>query len=185
MKRILTITALSSVLATGALAATEEQTNLINQYAPDVNVEMLSDQQVIEAFAIANSGDSDIHKGEKIEAIAMRDDEPMTFSAEQMAQIEEYLPTETVMMMTGQQRGDALAIINGADTDDDVKAQLMALADDATPMLTPAEVSRVETLAPDADLTMLTAEQVSQIRALIYTDENDAQLKGRIMDVVS
>ncbi|MBE9640659.1 hypothetical protein [Salipiger mangrovisoli] len=185
MKRFLAMTALTSVLATGAMAATEEQTNLINTYAPDVDVSMLTDDQVIQAMAVANSGDSDTQKRQGIETIAMRDAAPSTFSEEQMAQIEAYLPADRVVMLTGEQRGDALAIINGASTDDDIRAQLEALGEDITPALTPAEITRVETLAPDADLTVLTAEQVSKIRALIYTDENDAQLKGRLMDVVS
>ncbi|AWI82570.1 hypothetical protein CEW88_02180 [Alloyangia pacifica] len=185
MKRFLAMTALTSVLATGALAATEEQANLINTYAPDVDVMTLTDTQVIEAMAIANSGGSDNQKREGIETIAMRESAPMTFSAEQMAQIEEYLPAEQVMMMTGDQRGDALAIISGASTDEDIRAKLAALGDDITPALTPAEISRVETLAPEADLTVLTPEQVAKIRALIYTDDSDGQLKGRLLDVVS
>ncbi|WP_226629793.1 hypothetical protein [Alloyangia pacifica] len=185
MKRFFAATALTSLLATGAFAATEEQATLINTYAPDVDVSMLTDQQVIEAMAIANSGDSDNHKREGIETIAMNDAAPSTFSEEQIAQIEEYLPAEQVAMLTDEQRGEALAIINGASTDDNVRAQLEALEADITPALTPAELSRVSTLAPDADLTVLTAEQVSQIRALIYTDENDAQLQGRLMDVLS
>lgn len=185
MKRFLAMTALTSVLATGALAATEEQANLINTYAPDVDVMTLTDTQVIEAMAIANSGGSDNQKREGIETIAMRESTPMTFSAEQIAQIEEYLPAEQVMMMTGEQRGDALAIISGASTDEDIRAKLGALGEDVTPALTPAEISRVETLAPEADLTVLTPEQVGKIRALIYTDDSDGQLKGRLLDVVS
>ncbi|SDI93587.1 hypothetical protein [Alloyangia pacifica] len=185
MKRFLAMTALTSVLATGALAATEEQATLINNFAPDVDVSMLTEDQVIQAMAIANSGESDTDKRDRIETIAMRDSAPTTFSQEQMAQIEVYLPADKVMMLTGEQRGDALAIIAGGSSDDDIRAQVAALGEDIAPALTAGEISRVEELAPDADLTVLTAAQVSEIRSVIYDDDNDADLKDRLMNIVS
>ncbi|WP_353471128.1 hypothetical protein PVT71_07220 [Salipiger sp. H15] len=185
MKRFIAITALTSALATGAFAASEAQTDLINTYAPDVDVSALSEQQLNDAFSVANSGESDTLKRSTIESIAMTERAPSTFSAEQLAQIEAYLPSETVMMMTGEQRADALAMINSGMDDTELRGLLNAMGENMVPGLTPAEISRVETIAPEADLTVLSAEQVSRLRALIYTDESDGQIKGRVLDIVS
>lgn len=185
MKRFIATTALASVLATGAFAATQEQTTLINSLAPEVNVDAMTDQQVLEAVAIANGGTSDTHKRDSIQAIAMGDSAPTTFSPQQIAQIEEYLPASTVEAMSGEQLGTALSLINGADEDDDVQASLEALGRDVTPALTPSEIARVETLAPSADLTVLTGEQIDRLRAVIYSDESDGELKEGILEVVS
>ncbi|NIY96808.1 hypothetical protein HC022_11350, partial [Salipiger sp. HF18] len=59
MKRFLTITALSTVIATSAFAASEAEMTAISTYYPDANYETLTDQQVAEMFAIANSGKDD------------------------------------------------------------------------------------------------------------------------------
>ena len=56
MKRILTATALISVIATGAMAQSESSFNAneINTFIPEVNVEMLPDAQVASLMATIN-----------------------------------------------------------------------------------------------------------------------------------
>lgn len=129
MKKFLAAFALSGLTATAAFAeATPEQAAAINQYAPDVDVSMLSDAQVADAFAAANGTDSDAEKRSRIEFIASGGStEPMTFSDEQIARIEEYVSPEEVAMMTGQQMGDALAIISSDENDTQKTALIKAM----------------------------------------------------------
>ncbi|EBA06230.1 hypothetical protein [Sagittula stellata] len=66
MKRILTATALVSVIATGAMAQSESSFNAneINTFIPEVNVEMLPDAQVASLMAII-SGDGNEESKER------------------------------------------------------------------------------------------------------------------------
>ncbi|MFW2588483.1 hypothetical protein [Sagittula sp. SSi028] len=57
MKRFITATALTTVIATGAFAANQFDTNTIHQYIPEVDVSTLSDQQVAALVSIATSED--------------------------------------------------------------------------------------------------------------------------------
>ena len=57
MKRILTATAIASIIAGGALAQTGYQENKINEYLPNVDVSTLNDEQVAMLMSMANSGD--------------------------------------------------------------------------------------------------------------------------------
>lgn len=129
MKRILTLLAVSGLAAGAAFAeATPEQASAINQYAPDVDVSMLTDQQVADAFAAANGTQSDAEKRARIEFIASGGGtEPMTFSEAQISQLEQYVTPDEVSMMTGQQMGDALAIIAGPGGDDEKSARIKAM----------------------------------------------------------
>ncbi|WP_353473100.1 hypothetical protein PVT71_03460 [Salipiger sp. H15] len=129
MTRFLAILAVSGLAAGAAFAeATHEQAMAINRYAPDVDVSMLSDAQVEAAFAAANGSDSDAEKRSQIEFIAGGGGTaPTTFSEEQIALIEQYVTPDEVSMMTGQQMGDALAIINGEDGDAEKSARIRAM----------------------------------------------------------
>ncbi|MCT4371124.1 hypothetical protein CLG85_012675 [Yangia mangrovi] len=129
MKRFVAALLVSGIAAGAALAeATPEQTSAINQYAPDIDVSMLSDAQVDAAFAAANGKDSDAEKRTQIEFIANGGgSRPMTFSEEQIALIEEYVSPEEVAKMTGQQMGDALSIISTSENDDQKAARIKAL----------------------------------------------------------
>ena len=73
MKRLLTATALAATMATSAFAASDAERAAITMYYPDANFSVLSDDQVTEMFAVANSGSSDTQKRQDIEAIAAMD----------------------------------------------------------------------------------------------------------------
>ncbi len=146
---------------------------------------MLSDEQVQEAFSIANGQENDAEKRRRIEFVASGDNEPMTFSDQQIAQIEEYLSPEEVMMMTGQQKGDALAIIAGAKSGDDVTAKLQALSRDVVPQLTPAETQQLMALVPGIDAGTLTQEQIGHVRRTIYNTDSDGEKRGYLESVLN
>ena len=129
MKRLVAALLVSGITAGAALAdATPEQASAINQYAPGVDVSMLNDDQVEAAFAAANGTDSDAEKRTQIEFIASGEGtEPMTFSEEQIALIEEYVSPEEVAKMTGQQMGNALSIISTSENHNQKAARIKAL----------------------------------------------------------
>ena len=55
----------------------------------------------------------------------------------------------------------------------------------AAPNLTTGEMQAVKSVAPDADLTVLTTEQVNEIRAAIYGADEDAEKRNKIEDALS
>ncbi|MBE9639003.1 hypothetical protein [Salipiger mangrovisoli] len=121
---------LAAGLATGTAhaEATPAQAAAINQYAPDVDVSMMSDQQVAAAFAAANGSDTDAEKRAQIAFIAGGGGtEPMTFSEAQIALLEDYVPPDVVAKMSGQQIGDALAIISRDENHDQKAARIKAM----------------------------------------------------------
>ena len=75
-------------------------------------------------------------------------------------------------------------VTEGGDMDD-LRVQLVESMSDLQPQLTDAEVNAVQDLVPEADLTVLTGEQVEQIRAALYGYQDDAEQKSRIEMVLS
>lgn len=184
MKRFFAITAMTSMLATGALAASEAQTQAIQQFAPQIDVTQLTDAQVDEMFAVAKGGESDNYKADRIAAIAEPGNAIMV-SPEQEAEIAMYVPSWAVESMTGAEKAEAINILSGSGSEVDKKTDIMAILYNENPALTPAEMQRVESFAPGTDLSMLTDKQVDDVRAAIYSNENDGNIRDRLSEILS
>ncbi|NDV53015.1 hypothetical protein [Salipiger sp. PrR003] len=184
MKTFIAGTVIALTIASSALAATEEQAAMITQYAPDVDVASMTDEQVAEAFAIANSSVNDAQKEIRITFVANNVEPPRTFSDDQISLIEEYVDPSEVMMMSGQQKADALALISGGSSREEVTGELEAMIIGITPALTPAEAQQVNTYVTGADIAALTEEQVGEIRGVIYSQEGDGQKRERLQQIM-
>ncbi|EPX86850.1 hypothetical protein [Salipiger mucosus] len=185
MKRILTVTALTTVLATGAYAASEAEVTAINTVAPGVDVSMMTDAQVDEAFAIAKSGDSDVEKRDKIQQIVEGSNMIDSVSPEVDAMIMEYVPDWQVAAMTDAQKVEAQAIIESGSEPADIREEVMAIVTGDAAALTEAEMQRVMFFVPDAQLTDLTAEDVNEVRAAIYSGSSDVDIRRDLEQALS
>lgn len=185
MKTFVATVVIALSISGAAYSATEEQMAMIIQYAPDVDVTAMTDDQVSEAFAIADGTADDAQKQIRIAFIANNVEPPRTFSDEQISLIEAYIDPSLVMMMSGQQKADALALINGGTSKDHISGELEAMVIGITPALTPAEEQQVNTYVSGADLAALAAEQVGEIRAVIYSQDGDGQKRERLRQIIN
>ena len=185
MKRLLTATALAATMATSAFAASDAERAAITMYYPDANFSVLSDDQVTEMFAVANSGSSDTQKRQDIEAIAAMDNpSPASADVSEM-DLTAYVPEWRLNEMTEAEKQEVIALVNQDDNPDNVRVQLLKDMESAAPNLTTGEMQAVKSVAPDADLTVLTTEQVNEIRAAIYGADEDAEKRNKIEDALS
>ncbi|KHQ54916.1 hypothetical protein [Mameliella alba] len=69
MTRFITATALATVVATGAFAQSQVETQTIEKYFPNVNVETLTELQVTQLTTIAASGESVSEKRAQMRAL--------------------------------------------------------------------------------------------------------------------
>ncbi len=69
MTRFITATALATVLATGAFAQPQVDTQTIEKFFPNVNVETLTERQVTQLTSIATSGESVSEKRAQMRAL--------------------------------------------------------------------------------------------------------------------
>ncbi|MCR8551090.1 hypothetical protein M4578_25000 [Salipiger sp. P9] len=185
MKRFLTATVLTSLLATSAFAATEAETQAIKTFLPDTPVSSLSDAQVTELFAISKSGVSDREKVTRMQAVVEGTTPVTTFSAEENALLEQYLPAEKLAMLTASQKAEALGIIRGGSDKTKIEDRLSVLGVDRQSPLTDGELARIAFFVPDANVTVLGSEQISELRAALYSGHSDSEIRDRLMDILS
>ncbi|GAA4219016.1 hypothetical protein J4E08_17810 [Sagittula sp. NFXS13] len=128
MKRFITAAALTSVIATGAFAATEYQTSTINQYVPEVDVSTLSDEQVDALIAISGSAD-EADKEQKMRSYLGVQTSPATVDTTTTTMttadasmddptISQYLPDVDQSTLTDQQKAALVGIATSADESD-------------------------------------------------------------------
>ncbi len=242
MKRFLTITALTAVMGTGAFAASQAEVNAITAYYPDANFSVLTDDQVSEMMAIAQSGAEDTEKAERIQAIAVTDtidgtaaptqaeinaittfypeadftsltdeqitemmaiaqsgdddtekarrieaiaetDNPSIETADR-AVLTEYFPEWRGEEMTEADKDRIVALVNRGVDPESIRVQLLQDMEQAAPNLTPAEVAAVQQVVPDADLRVLTTEQVNHVRAALYGEDSEHEQREAIKDAL-
>lgn len=153
MKRILTATALVSVIASGAFAATDFDTQTINQYVPDVDVSTLSDEQVAALVGIATS-------------------EPESKKEEHMrAYLKDFVspPTTTVVKVVPVDSPEGQAALAAAEAEP-VEVNGSEFYD-----------NQIASYLPDVDLSTLSAEQKAALIAISTesASENDKERKMR------
>ncbi|MBP0483453.1 hypothetical protein [Sagittula salina] len=149
MKRFLTATALMSIVATGAFAATDYEATTINTYLPDVDVSTLNDEQVGALMNIAGSN-TEAEKEEQMRAYLGEFNSPeMTTSvkvvpAEEAAEMEaegtmepadpdfydnviaSFLPDVSIETLTDEQKSALVNIANGDGNENDKKREMEA-----------------------------------------------------------
>lgn len=183
MKRLLTITALTSVVATSAFAASQAEMSAISRYYPEANFETLTDDQVSEMFAISVSSESDADKAMLMEnVVEASNPNPVTTDVD----INAYVPEWRLVEMSDSERDRIIALVSRGEDPESTRVQIVESMQDVAPNLTTGEVEAVERIAPEADVTVLTTEQVYEVRAVLYDDDqNDANKKSRIDQILS
>ena len=184
MKRLLTATALAATMATSAFAASEAEQAAITTYYPDANFATLSDDQVAEMFAIANSGSSDTQKRQDIEAVAMMDNPSQASADVSDMDLTAYVPAWRLDEMTEEEKQNVVALVNRGEDPESIRVQLLNDMESAAPNLTPGEIQAVKKVAPDADLSVLTTDQVNEIRAAIYGADEDTEMRRKVEEAL-
>lgn len=175
MKRILTATALATLMATGAHALTAAEEATIERFVPGANMAILDDAEVAQLVAIANSGDSISEKEAKMRAIITGDSMvDYSLSEGQLVKLMRVAPEIDVMAMTDAEKAQAIAIVNSAESRSDAIAKLRAFAESSNPtmsMLTEAEIVTLQRYAPTLDLAMLTEQEVLRLKTAINSGD--------------
>ncbi|EIE52136.1 hypothetical protein AL036_12935 [Salipiger aestuarii] len=178
MKRFMTITALTAVMGTSAFAASQAEMNAISMYYPEANFATLTDTQVAEMMTIAQSGKEDTDKATLIMSIAQPDN-PSIVTADRLI-LTEYFPEWRINEMTEADKDRIVALVNRGADPESIRVQLLDDMEQAAPNLTEAEVAAVHQLVPEADLRVLTTEQVNHLRAALYGKDSDSDQRQAI-----
>ncbi|SDY50537.1 hypothetical protein SAMN05444340_10990 [Citreimonas salinaria] len=182
MKRIFATTALTAVLATGAFAQTEAQITEVERFLPNVNVELLPEETVQELVTIAHGGGSFDDRQQRMQALINIDSVvTATFTEAQLVEVRTAVPDVDIATMTDAQILQALSIVRSADASDaEQKIRAIVNSDDETTlMLTDAEIRDIRLIAPEFDLTTITADDAVELRAALASGDRD-----RVMTVV-
>lgn len=140
MKRILTATAITALMATGVAAATDTESVLIQKYVPNAQVDMLSDEQVEQIKQVAYGGESFSEKRNQIraligdEAIAeeatmvpMYEMEGERISEQEALSIQKYAPDVDPMALPEDTAAQLLTIIHSGDSESEKRNMVRAL----------------------------------------------------------
>lgn len=170
-------------IARGAPAETpampsEAESSAIKMFYPEVDFATLSSEQVAEMMAIAQSGKEDSNKTQLIKAIA-EPSNPSIASADKVV-LTDYFPEWRVNELTTEEKDRIVALVNRGVDPDTIRVQLLDGMTEAAPNLTPSEIAAVHQIVPEADLRVLTTEQVNHLRAAIYGSDNDSDQRQRI-----
>lgn len=182
MTRIFAGTALAAVLATGAFAATEAEMAKIQQYAPNVDVSTMSEQQVDAVMNIINGGDSMGEKQAKISGLVGEAGDNTVVSevsSGQLVRLQQYAPGLDFTGISASELEQALNVIDSSESKGDALAQLQtystgaASPDASAAPFTEAEMTQIRTAAPDLDPMTLSSEQRAELQAAISTGDSD------------
>ncbi|MBN7785858.1 hypothetical protein JYP51_13075 [Ponticoccus gilvus] len=182
MKRLFAGTALAAVLATGAFAATEEEMTAIQEYAPNVDVSTMSEQQIDAVMNVIHGSDSEGEKSAKILALVGEAGDNTVVSevsSGQLARLQQYAPELDFTGITASELEQALNLIDSADSKGEALAQLrnystnsVSEAPSAAPF-TEAELSQIAAAAPDLDPMTLSVEQRAELQAALATGDSE------------
>ncbi len=176
MKRFLTATALTTVIATAGVAGTEGQEAKIKQYLPQTNIEMLSDAQMTQLITIANSGDSYSEKTEQMENIVMESN-PVELELRnvQTTDLIYLAPSIDFTAFTAEELENAVIVVRDASSVDDARQRLRVIGVERTMVssgiLSEAEVNTIKTFDPEINLSELTDEEIVRIQAAIASGD--------------
>ena len=180
MKRFLTATALTTLMTTAAVAATEAEIDTINGFLPEVNVATLSEEQVTILSTIATSGDSYSEKRAKMRSVVNGDAMIMTTLTEgEMAQLQSYAPQVDFMSFTDAELEQALVIVNSAGSKSEGLAQLRSFEASSAPVttepLTEGEMVQLETYAPQIDFASFSDAELQQALVIVASSSSKSE----------
>ncbi|MBE9636378.1 hypothetical protein [Salipiger mangrovisoli] len=129
MKFFLAISSVSFALAaTSPAVADEDLLNQLSRYVPESVLSLLSESQILTAFSLSTSRDSNAQKASRIEYIATSGSAPRTYSSQQLDLVREYVSDDELSRMSGQHIGSAMAIAHSSRPEVEKRGLIRALS---------------------------------------------------------
>ncbi len=195
MKRLINATT-ASILAISAStfavnAATQAEINTIERFAPDANLEMLTEAEIQSVLAVINSTDKTSELFTTVPAMvndmsegAMRN----TATQGELSAIESYVPGVETAMLTQDQVDAAMLIINGGESESAKRNQVRAIVEDTevntTAMLTEGQKADIEAYLPDMEVAMLQQDTAYAILNIISSSDSESEKLSQIEALV-
>lgn len=192
MKRMMIATALATTIGTAGFAATEAEIQQVQSFDESIDTSVLTDTQYDLAYGIVTSGDSFSEKSSKLRALTTKNEmeqDAAVISEAEMNRLLSYAPDADFSTITQAQAEMALSATYGSDSHSEVTQRVRSIlrSDDNTALINVG--SNVERLlldyAPDADLTGLTAEELSIAMSYINSDMTRTETAERIQALLN
>lgn len=192
MKRMMIATALATTIGTAGLAATEAEIQQVQSFDPSIDTTGFTDEQYDLAYGIVTSGESRSDQIAKLRALAVEDDTmvgmPMISEAE-MQRLLKYAPDADLSTVTQAQAEMAITMTYGSESETEITRRVQSILDDTSEDSRVVVGQGVESLllryAPDADLTGLTAEELSLAMSYINSDLTRTETADRIQTLLN
>ena len=189
MKKLLTATALTTLLGTAAFAQTDAEQAQINQYLPGTDIATLTEAEITSLVAIANGGDSDTEKRAQMQAVVEGSNTitTTTVTAVNVTQLQQYAPNTDFTTWSAEDLANAQVIANSGLSDTEVRARLQNYDSGRTmvsaDMISQEEMLLINRYLPTVDLSTLTEDQVQEMVGIVNSDEDFKQRK--LMEVIN
>ncbi|SHI08045.1 hypothetical protein [Marivita hallyeonensis] len=188
MKRMMIATALVTTLGTAAMAATDEQIQQIERFAPGIETSNLTEAELQTAYGIVTSGDS---RGEKIAKLRALETDANAGSFEMLSdaelmRLEQYAPGFDWTDVTPAQAQAALAITYGGDSEGVKSERVQAILTDENSMtemnadITAGQRMMITNYAPNVDVDALSESDVQSILSVIHSGASRGEIAGQI-----
>ncbi|WP_343501676.1 hypothetical protein [Alloyangia pacifica] len=129
MKFFLAISSLSLALAaTSPATAQQSLVDQLSQYVPDSVLSLLSESEILTAFSMSTSRETNAQKASRVAYIATSGSAPRTYSRTQLDLVGRYLTDEELARMSGQHIGDALAVVHSSRPEVEKRGIIRALS---------------------------------------------------------
>ncbi|MDU8913635.1 hypothetical protein [Aestuariicoccus sp. MJ-SS9] len=187
MKRFLTATALTSLIATGAHALTANEEATIERFLPQVDATTLDRTEVLTLMNIANGGGTVSEKTGKMRSVVLNGGRvDFDLSTAQMDDIARLVPELDITALSDAEKAQAAAIVTSADSQSDAIAKLRAFANGdrmvMTGGLTEAEVLTLQQYAPGLDVAALSDEDIFRLKTAIGS-ENVSEIESVVAGI--
>lgn len=192
MKRMMIATALATTIGTAGFAATEAEIQQVQTFDESIDTSGLTDAQYDIAYGIVTSGDSFSEKASKLRALTTKNEisqgMPMITEAE-MNRLLSFAPDADLSTISQAQAEMAIAATYASDSHSEVTQRVRSILDGDDETTRIVVGSGVESLlrryAPDADLTGLTAEELSIAMSYINSDMTRTETAERIQALLN
>ena len=192
MKRMMIATALATTLGTAGLAATEAQIAEVQNFDQSIDTTGLTDSQYDIAYGIVTSGDSFSEKSAKLRALTTKGeiDQSMAMISEaELDRLMRYAPNADLTNVSQAQAEMAIAASYSGDSFSEVSLRVQSILDgddESTRIVVGESVENLlRRYAPDADLTGLTAEELSIAMSYINSDMTRTETAERIQALLN
>jgi hypothetical protein len=192
MKRMMIATALATTIGTAGIAATEAEIQQVQSFDASIDTSGLTAEQYDLAYNIVTSGDSFSDKSAKLRALTTKgeiDQSVAMISDAELDRLLRYAPNADLNNVSQAQAEMAIVASYSGDSFSEVSLRVQSIldGDDETTRIVVGE--GVENLlrryAPDADLTGLTAEELSIAMSYINSDMTRTDTAERIQALLN